>query len=79
MRVDIYRRAEADGKFSHLVVHTGRPIPEEAVDTAWESEAQGEDLDEGQERWAQYGIERPGEQIELKGYAITSLNKMTDS
>ncbi len=78
MRVDIYRQAEADGKFSHLAVPAGQPIPQEAVDTAWETEAQGEELDEAQERWDQYGIDRPREQIDLKGYAITSLDKMTD-
>ncbi|RYH63931.1 MAG: hypothetical protein EON54_07185 [Alcaligenaceae bacterium] len=78
MRVDIYRQAEADGKFSHLIVPEGRPIPQEATDTAWEDEARGEELDEAQARWDRYGIERPGEQIREKGYAITSLAKQTD-
>jgi hypothetical protein len=78
MRVDIYRQAEADGKFSHLAVPEGRPIPQEAIDTAWEAEAQGEELDETQARWEAYGIEQPAEQMRLKGYAITSLARQTD-
>lgn len=78
MRVDIYRQAEADGKFSHLAVPEGRPIPQEAIDTAWESEARGEELDETQARWTSYGIDQPGEQIRQKGYAITGLAHQTD-
>ncbi|CAN7159779.1 DUF6139 family protein [Acidovorax sp. LjRoot129] len=78
MRVDIYRQAEADGKFSHLAVPEGQPIPQEAIDTAWEDEARGLELDDSLERWDQYGIERPSEQMGQKGYAITSLAKMTD-
>ncbi|WP_422844752.1 DUF6139 family protein [Acidovorax sp. M2(2025)] len=78
MRVDIYRRPEAEGKFSHLAVPEGRPIPQEAINTDWESEASGRELDEDRERWEDYGIERPGQQMREKGYAITSLHKMTD-
>ena len=78
MRVDIYRQAEADGKFSHLAVPEGRPIPQEAIDTAWEAEAQGEELDDAQARWEAYGIDQPGAQIRDKGYAITSLANQTD-
>lgn len=78
MRVDIYRRPEAEGKFSHLAVPEGQPIPQEAINTDWESEASGREIDESSERWDEFGIERPGEQIRQKGYAITSLNQMTD-
>ena len=31
MRVDIFRRPEADNKFSHLAVPAGRPIPQEVT------------------------------------------------
>lgn len=78
MRVDIYRRPEAEGKFSHLAVPEGRPIPQEATNTDWTGEAAGVELDEARERWAEYGMEKPGEQIRQKGYAITSLGEMTD-
>lgn len=78
MRVDIYRRPEAEGKFSHLAVPEGQPIPQEAINTDWESEASGREIDETSERWDEFGIEQPGEQIRQKGYAITSLNQMTD-
>lgn len=78
MRVDIYRRPEADGKFSHLVVPEGKPIPQEATNTDWESELRGQELDEGAARWDDYGITKPGDQLAQKGYAITSLDRMTD-
>ncbi|HTH11916.1 DUF6139 family protein [Acidovorax sp.] len=78
MRVDIYRRAEADGKFSHLAVPEGKPIPQEAINTDWQDEASARELDETSERWEEFGIERPAQQIREKGYAITSLNEQTD-
>jgi hypothetical protein len=79
MRVDIYRRAEADGKFSHLAVPEGKPIPQEAINTDWEDEASAHELDENRPRWEEFGIEQPARQLREKGYAITSLNEMTDS
>ena len=36
MRIDIYRRAEHDGKFSYLAVPESKDIPEEATNTDWE-------------------------------------------
>jgi hypothetical protein len=78
MYVDIYRRTEADDKFSHLVVPEGHVIPAEAANTDWEGEAAGLELDETRERWDEYGITQPGEQLRRKGYAITSLHAMTD-
>lgn len=79
MRVDIYRRAETDHKFSHLAVPEGRPIPQEAINVDWESEQRGVDLNEDAAQWAGYGIEQPGHQIEKKGYAITSVQEQTDA
>ena len=78
MRVDIYRRAEAGGKLSHLAVPAGRRIPQEAINIDWQNEASGQEMDETLPRWEAYGIERPQEQIRTKGYAITSLHEMTD-
>ncbi len=78
MRVDIYRRPEADGKFSHLAVPEGKPIPQEAINTDWESELRGHELDADAPSWDDFGIPRPSEQLALKGYAITSLDNMTE-
>ena len=79
MRVDIYRRAEAGNKFSHLAVPEGKAIPQEATNVDWETEHRGLELDESAPLWADYGIEQPGRQIEKKGYAITSLNEQTEA
>lgn len=78
MRVDIYRRAEAEGKFSHLAVPEGRPIPQEAINTDWESELRGQELDEESGHWDDFGIPDPGRQLREKGYAITSVREQTD-
>ena len=78
MRVDIYRRAEADGKFSHLAVPEGKPIPQEAINTDWQDEVRAREMDENSDRWDEFGIERPAHQIREKGYAITSLKEQTD-
>lgn len=77
MRVDIYRRAEAEGRFSHLAVPEGRAIPQEATNTDWESERRGEELDETAAQWPEFGIVEPGRQLRDKGYAITSLDRQT--
>ena len=77
MLVDIYRRPENGGKFSHLAVPEGQPIPEEATNTDWVGEAVGIELDEALDHWDRYGIEHPGDQLQRKGYAITSLDKAT--
>lgn len=73
MRVDIYRRPEADHKLSYLVVPEGRLIPEEATNVDWQSEGRGVNLDEAAGRWPDLGIDDPQGQISEKGYAITSV------
>ena len=78
MRVDIYRRAEAQGRFSHLAVPEGRPIPQEAINTDWTLESRGQDLDETAAHWDDLGIPAPGQQLQHKGYAITSVFEQTD-
>lgn len=79
MRVDIYRRPEADNKFSHLAVPEGKPIPQEATNVDWSMQSQGLELNEESEQWNDYGIARPGQQIAKKGYAITGLHDQTDA
>ena len=73
MRLDIYRRAETDGKLSYLAVPEARNIPEEATNTDWEIEARAVEVDDNAEQLPDYDIENVGGQIDEKGYAITSV------
>lgn len=73
MRVDIYRRAEANNKFSYLAVPEGRLIPEEATNFDWETDGQAKEMGENAESLRPYGINDLDQQIAEKGYAITSV------
>jgi hypothetical protein len=72
MRLDIYRRAEQDGKFSYLAVPEARNIPEEATNTDWEVEARAIEVDDGASQIPDYDIRNLSGQIAEKGYAVTS-------
>jgi hypothetical protein len=72
MRLDIYRRAEHDGKFSYLAVPEARNIPEEATNTDWEVEARAIEVDDDADRMPDYDIRNLASQIAEKGYAVTS-------
>jgi hypothetical protein len=74
MRLDIYRRAESDGKFSYLAVPQDRNIPNEAINTDWEVEARALEVEDEADQIADYAIERLSEQIAEKGYAVTALH-----
>jgi hypothetical protein len=73
MKVDIYRRAEAQNKFSYLIVPTGQAIPEEATNVDWQARQQAVSVDESQEHLHPYEIDNPRQQITEKGYAITGV------
>jgi hypothetical protein len=73
MRIDIYRRAEHDGKFSYLAVPEGKAIPEEATNTDWVEEKRAFDVADGANQLADFSIEHLSEQIAEKGYAVTAL------
>lgn len=72
MRLDIYRRAERGNLFSYLAVPEGKPIPQEAINTDWETEARGLVFNDADNELPRFSIEKPIEQITEKGYAITS-------
>jgi hypothetical protein len=72
MRLDIYRRAEHDGKFSYLAVPEARNIPQEATNTDWEVEARAFEVDDGASKLPDYDIDNLSSQIAEKGYAVTS-------
>ena len=73
MRLDIYRRAERDGKFSYLAVPEARNIPEEATNTDWLQEAKALEVEDNAGRLKDYFIDKVSEQIAEKGYAVSSL------
>lgn len=74
MRLDIYRRAESDGKFSYLAVPETRNIPQEATNTDWEVEARAFEVDDNAEQLPDYDIENLSRQLNEKGYAMTALH-----
>lgn len=73
MRLDLYRRPEAGGKYSYLAVLEGKPIPEEAINTDWQILSQGMEVSDEEDAMPDFAIEHPFKQIGSKGYAITSL------
>lgn len=74
MRLDIYRRAESDGKFSYLAVPEAATIPNEATNTDWQVEARALEVEDEADHIADYDIEHLSEQIAEKGYAVTALH-----
>ncbi len=75
MRLDIYRRAETDGKFSYLAVPETRNIPEEATSTDWQVEARAVEVDDDAEHLEDYSIDHVSQQLAEKGYAVTALQQ----
>jgi hypothetical protein len=73
MRLDIYRRAEHDGKFSYLVVPETKNIPEEATSTDWEIESRAVEFDDNAQDIPDYHIHNLTGQLSEKGYAVTSV------
>lgn len=74
MRLDIYRRAESDGKVSYLAVPEHRNIPEEATNTDWLVEARAVEVEDDADNLENYAIVHVSEQIAEKGYAVTALH-----
>lgn len=72
MKVDVYKRPENTGQYSYLAVPEGRPIPNEATNIDWETAEQNVDLDQHNEAIIGLSAEDALEQIDMKGYAISS-------
>jgi hypothetical protein len=79
MRVDIYRRPEYAGRYTYLAVPEGKQIPDEAISIDWETAERGINVDDDVETLAQFAIDDPIEQINAKGYAITSVKNLDGS
>lgn len=75
MRLDIYRRAEHDGKFTYLAVPETRNIPEEATNTDWEVQDKAVEVDDNAGRLENYHLDNVAAQIAEKGYAVTALQE----
>ena len=56
MRIDIYRRAEHDGKFSYLAVPESKDIPEEATNTDWEVAQRAFEVQDGANHLPDFAI-----------------------
>lgn len=78
MRVDIFRREDANGFFSYLLVPEGKNIPDEATNVDWILAAHGIDIDLDKESLEALDISYPDKQIRSKGYAISSLSGTPD-
>ncbi len=76
MRVDLYRRPEIGGQYSYLAVPQGRPIPNEATNTDWETAQRDFDLERNDEEATGLACNDAIQQISDKGYAISSVRKL---
>ncbi|MBV8634216.1 MAG: hypothetical protein JO002_06975 [Burkholderiaceae bacterium] len=76
MKVDIYKRPEIKGQFSFMAVPEGKAIPEEVTNSDWEIVSRGREFDNPSDL-GDLPIENPREQIQMKGYAITSSRDFT--
>ena len=79
MHVDIYRRAETGTKFTYLLVPHGQLIPEEATNIDWALRQRDIPVDDAEHHLMPYEIDEPRQQIEEKGYAITSVLHQVDA
>jgi hypothetical protein len=73
MKVDVYKRPDPEGIYSYLAVPEGRPIPQEATNTDWETAENNIDLDEDNEPVLGLSAYDAQQQISAKGYAISSV------
>lgn len=78
MRLDIYKRPENGGQYSYLAVPEGDEIPQEASNVDWAAAERSIDFDETNDKLAEFSIDDPLQQINAKGYAITSIRTLTD-
>jgi len=76
MRLDIYKRPETGGHYSYLAVPEGKMIPEEATNVDWETAERSVEFNEEDNMLTQFAIDSPMEQINSKGYAITSVKNL---
>ncbi len=77
MRVDIFKREEASGIYSYLLIPEGKNIPGEATNTDWELDAKGVDINVDEESLDDFSIVYPAIQIRDKGYAISNLSSLS--
>jgi hypothetical protein len=76
MRLDIYKRPEHGGQYSFLAVPEGKEIPQEAANVDWETAERSVNISNNEDALPQFSIDEPLQQINAKGYAITSVKKL---
>lgn len=74
MKVDVYKRPEQAGLYTYLAVPEGRPIPNEATNIDWETAEHNVDLDQDNEPLLGLTADDALQQINDKGYAISSVH-----
>jgi hypothetical protein len=79
MQLDIYRRPEPEHKLSFMAVPAGKPIPQEVVNIDWQLVATATELDVDAASLPDYAIDNPRQQIQEKGYAITSVEHQVEA
>jgi len=79
VRVDLYRWAGVGSDDSYLAVPEGEIIPNEATNVEWSVHLESLDIGEAADALSDYAIDRPVEQINVKGYAITRCQGVQSS
>jgi hypothetical protein len=79
MQLDIYRRPEPEHKLSFMAVPAGKPIPQEADNVDWKLVASATELDVDAPSLREYAIDNAAQQIQEKGYAITSVTHQVEA
>jgi hypothetical protein len=78
MQLDIYRRPEPEHKLSFMAVPAGQPIPQEVDNVDWKLVATATEMNVDRSL-AEYAIDQPAQQIDEKGYAITSVTHQLEA
>ena len=77
MKLDIYKRPETEGQFSFMAIPSGKVIPEEVPGEEWEVVTYGREIAHVDD-FSDLSIDKPFDQLEVKGYAITGAKDLVE-